>query len=223
MFPQKKYRLVDLSETIVPGQVYGPLQDKRRCEIRPFTFHPGETMHEIDMESHIGTHLEVPSHFMEPRYGRPGKDVSQVPLESLIGEAVLINLSSAEPRKAITQEDLEKEGIRKGDIVLIGNSPYKGEERPWLTAEAAWWLARRGIKMLGFDRTVQVEDPTKPKALENYATHDAMLSNDIPFIECLANLGKLKKKRFFFFGAPVKFAGLDSFPIRAVALEPLSS
>ena len=51
--------------------------------------------------------------------------------------------------------------------------------------------------------------------------HDHMLSNDIPMIECLANLGKLKKSRFFFLGVPAKMGGLDSFPIRAVALESI--
>ncbi|MFQ5712303.1 MAG: cyclase family protein [Candidatus Geothermarchaeales archaeon] len=216
-----KYRVVDLSEKIVPGRVFGPLNDKRRCEIRPFTFPPGERMHEIDMENHIGTHVEAPSHYVEPRYGRQGKDISQIPLESYVGEAIFIDLSSTKPRQVITRKDLRKEDVLQGDIVLIGNSPHSGDERPWLAPEAVWWMARKGIKMIGLDRSIQVEEPKLPRALENYALHDSMLSNDIPIIECLANLDKLKKRRFFFFGAPINMVGLDSFPIRAVALEPV--
>ena len=46
-----------------------------------------------------------------------------------------------------------------------------------------------------------------------------MLSNEIPIIEALTNLEELEKPRFLFFGFPAKMGGLESFPIRAVALE----
>ena len=46
-----------------------------------------------------------------------------------------------------------------------------------------------------------------------------LLKNDIPIIESLENLDKLRKNRFFFIGFPPKIAKLDSFPIRAVAIE----
>jgi arylformamidase len=216
----KRYQIVDLSERVEPGKAFGPLNDKRRYDIRPFAFPPGETMHQIDMESHIGTHVEAPSHFMMARHGKKAKDVSELPLDSFMGEAVFINLSKCKPRQALTSEDMKKEGVRKGDIVLLGNSPYIGE-RPFVTAETTKWLAELGIKMIGFDRSVEIEPPHEPKSLEKYFMHDRMLSNDIPMIECLANLDKLKKRRFFFLGVPAKMGGLDSFPIRAVALEPI--
>jgi len=46
-----------------------------------------------------------------------------------------------------------------------------------------------------------------------------MLSNNIPIIERLANMAQLTKQRFFFFGFPASMGGIDSFPIRAVAIE----
>ena len=62
-------------------------------------------------------------------------------------------------------------------------------------------------------RLLEVQD------LKTYFTHDLMLSNEIPIIEGLVNLEKLTKSRFLFFGFPAKMGGLDSFPIRAVAIE----
>jgi len=217
----EEYRLIDLSEKVEPGKVFGPLDDKRRYEIRPFDFPPGETMHEIDMESHISTHVEAPSHFMMARFGKKAKDVSELPLNSFIGEAVLIDLSQSKPRQVFMPEKMKEEGVRKRDIVLVGNSPHRGSNRPWLAAETAKWFAELPIKMIGFDRTVGVEPPQEPKTLEKYYMHEYMLSNDIPMIEVLANLDKLRKKRFFFIGIPAKMGGLDSFPIRAVAFEPI--
>jgi kynurenine formamidase len=216
----KRYQIVDLSEKVEPGKAEGPLNDKRRYDIRAFSFPPGETMHQIDMESHIGTHVEAPSHFMMARHGQTAKDVSELPLDSFIGEAVFINLSKCKPHQALTPEDMKEGGVRKGDIVLLGNSPHTGD-KPFVTAEAIKWLAELRIKMIGFDRSIEIEPPHEPRSLEKYFMHDHMLSNDIPMIECLANLGKLMKSRFFFLGVPAKMGGLDSFPIRAVALESI--
>ena len=79
---------------------------------------------------------------------------------------------------------------------------------------------QKKIKLMGVDDTVFPESPEfAGKDLEKYFTHDFMLSNDIPIIEGLANLEELKTQRFLFLGFPAKMAGLESFPIRAVAFE----
>ncbi len=213
MIELEKYRIVDLSRPLYPGK------EKRRLSIRQFRYGFGEIMHEIDTMSHIGTHVEVPSHYVNARYGRQGADLSEVPIEKFLGEAVLVDLSSKGPHEPITVEDLENANIKEKDIVLIGNSPYRGDSRPYLSAEAAKWLAKKKVKMVGFDDTVMVEEPTV-KNLEDMATHDSLLSNGILIIEMLTNLDKLRTKRFFFIGLPVNIAGLDAFPIRAIALEP---
>ncbi|WP_455367598.1 cyclase family protein, partial [[Eubacterium] cellulosolvens] len=191
-----EYRLVDLSKTLTPGKVFGSLHDKRRLEIRQFIFPPGELMHQIDMESHIGTHLEVPSHFIPALYHQPAKDLSQIPLESLIGQAVYVDISSLEMGTPITVQHLEKENINRGEILLVGNGPYTGgyvKKRNYFPSETAEWMAHKPIKMLGLDDSISLEDPkVVGRNLELYKTHNALLGNDIPFIECLTNLSSLK-------------------------------
>ncbi len=210
----REYRLVDLSLKLEPGK------EKRRLEIRRFRYEYGEFMHDIDTMSHIGTHVECPSHYVDARWSdRHGADISEVPLETFIGEAVFVDLSGKGPREAITPGDLEVAGIKKGDIVLMGNSHFTGEDRPYLSPEAAKWLAEKGVKMVGFDDSVSVEAP-RVKTLKDMATHENLLCNGIPIIEGLVNLKGLKKRRFIFIGLPVAIKGLDSFPIRAIALEP---
>jgi kynurenine formamidase len=193
---------------------------KRKYEIKPFTFPPGEIMHNIEMESHISTHVEAPSHFVPVRHGRSAKDISDIALTNFFGMAVLVDCKDLAPKTAIDRQILSKFQIREEDIVLIGKCPHQGKDRCYLAKEGADYLVRKKIKLVGVDDTVFPENPEfAGKALDKYFTHDFMLSNEIPIIEGLVNLDKLKDKRFLFFGFPAKMGGLESFPIRAVALE----
>lgn len=217
-----KGRVVDLSKRIVPGGVSGPAGfPERRYEIELFSFPPGELMHYISMESHISTHLEAPSHFIPARYGRAADDVSEVSLLSCFGMAVLVNCQGMPAGMQIGPETLETVGIMEGDIVLVGNSSHSGANRPWLTVEAIDYLVdMKKIKMIGFDGTVFAERPAVvQKDLAGYHMHDRTLSKGIPVLEQMDHLGDLTKPRFFFMGFPAAMGGLDSFPIRAVAIE----
>lgn len=215
----RNYRIVDLSKIMVPGNVCGPVgTGKRRLEIRKFTYPPGEIMHQIDMESHIGTHVEAPSHFVDARYKRKGKDIASIPLDRLFGEAALVDLDGFGPGQALKPDDLVRVRMKRNDIVLIGNARHDGPERPYISKEAARWLAQKRVKMVGIDDSVFPEEPQYLyKSLKKYYTHDYLLKNDIPLIEGLANLKSLGCRRFFFFGFVAPIAGLEAFPIRAVA------
>ena len=65
-------RVVDLTLKMNPGSTEGsPPKQSRRYEIKSFEYEPwkiwsgpGETMHYVDMESHVSTHVEVPSHYI---------------------------------------------------------------------------------------------------------------------------------------------------------------
>jgi len=216
-------RIIDLSKKVVPGKAAGPLDTgSRRYEIKQFTYPPGELMHYIDMESHISTHIEAPSHFVPVRHpGQTGNDISELALTKFIGMAVLIDCKKLPPRTPIGKGVLEKFDIKEDDIVLFGRCPHPGQDRCYITKDGVEYLVKKKVKMVGVDDTVFPEDMVinRERKLETYFTHDFLLSNDIPLIEGLANLEALKKPRFFFIAFPAKMGGLESFPIRAVAIE----
>ncbi len=213
--------IVDLSKKVSPGKAEGPLDTgKRKYEIKKFTFPPGEIMHFIEMESHISTHIEAPSHFVPVRHGKPAHDISEVALTRFFGMGVLVDCKDLPPKTPIGAEILGRSPIRQDDVVLIGKCSHSGADRCYLAKEGIEHLLKKKIKMVGVDDTVFPEDPKYAlKELEKYFCHDLMLSNEIPIIEGLANLGELKKTRFLFFGFPAKMGGLESFPIRAIAIE----
>ncbi|MCR4425913.1 MAG: cyclase family protein [Firmicutes bacterium] len=207
----KNARIVDLSKVCYPGK------EQRRLEIRSYQVYAGEIMNDIDTMSHIGTHVEAPCHYVTPLRGVKAKDIADYPPDAWMGEAIFVDLSVLGPKEAVTPEFLEKLGVRKGDIVIMGNSKQTGEDMNYLSARAAKWLADTEIKLLGLDTTFKIEEFFQP--LEAMATHNYLMSKDIPLIEVMVNLDQLRERRFFFIGLPVAIVGLDAFPIRAIALE----
>jgi len=61
------------------------------------------------------------------------------------------------------------------------------------------------------------------KPYDQWFSHEIFLGNNIPVIENLRNLEKLKDERVLYIGLPIKIIGLDSSWIRAIALEELKN
>ncbi|MBS7634135.1 cyclase family protein [Candidatus Bathyarchaeota archaeon] len=216
----KKYRIVDLSAEVKPNvlKVNGEFirgNQIRKFNLQQFINAEDKTyMHFIESESHIGTHVEGPSHLREGL-----KSCMEIPLEKFMGEAIVLKFEAAgtegsdESGFPIKPEHLTE--VKKDDIVLMW-SPGGA----YVTSEAAEYLASKHIKMLGV-QGVQPDDPRayKPNSNIKPATHIALLENEIPIIEGLINLDKIREKRVFFIGLPLKIAHLDSSWIRAIALE----
>lgn len=198
-------RVIDLSVRLAPST------EPKRLEIRPYiSQRTGTTMHEIDTMSHIGTHVEAPIHYV-----KGGKDVAQLAPALFLGEGMVLHFSFDQPHGPITTEEMEKAAgsvLRPGDIVFMTSShPHEG--KPYLSAEGARWLVGKGVKMIGFDDSISVEPPGQ------MTTHELMLGNDIPIVENLTRLEQVREKRVFLIALPLFIEGLDSSPLRAVALE----
>ena len=215
MIDLRNYRVIDLSAELHPGVLkvngeYIHSREARRLEIRQFIYAPDKAfMHWVETETHIGTHVEMPAHYVEN-----GKSSSEMPIETFMGEAILLKFDFLRPQNGrgvpIRIEHLDK--VRRDDIVLMW-SPYKGAESPYISCEAAKWLAEKCIKLLGV-QNIGVEE-----SYASMATHRNLLENDIPIIEGLVNLDAISNERIFYIGLPLRIASLDSSWIRAIALE----
>ena len=201
-------KLIDLSPRLYPGK------EKRRLAIRHFV-HPqlGTHMHDIDIMSHIGTHIEAPLHYFYPE----GKDITEIPIETFIGECLTIDLSFLSEGQPITVEALERATAKhdlQGKIVILRGP--KAENPPYLTGEAANWLVDRKVKMVGIGNTVKLE--AKPGI---HDSHKAFLKNEVPILENLINLEKLEEETFLV-ALPLNIAGLESGLVRVIAVTGLT-
>ena len=214
MMDLDQYRVIDLSRKMHPGvrsvsgeYVHGT--ETRRLEIREFVFQPDKMlMNWVDTESHIGTHVEGPSH-----HPNASKCLSDLPLEVFMGEATVLKFSELGPLNGSAQPitPVHLSEVKEGDIVLMW-SPYEGPESPYISPEAASYLLKAGAKMVGI-QGVGLEAP------DSMASHETFLLNDIPIIEGLENLDRVSKKRVLYIGLPISLAEIDSSWIRAIVLE----
>ena len=218
-------RIVDLSHVITPGKAGRKFALEM---VGAETVNPNVVrlegqwyiMHNISMVSHIGTHIEAPYHLFKSK-----ADLAGLPLEQLMGEAVLLDLRHCPRKSAVTQQHVQEAsakvgGIRPGDIVFcnLGSAKFYGTEEcgmsPYFSPEAIQWLVDRGMKLMGVDAT-GVEVPGN----EDHVNHSALFTKDIPLIENLANLDQLSRTRFQVYAFPIAVSGLEAFPLRVIAVE----
>jgi arylformamidase len=197
------YRIVDLSEHLIPGQ------GDRKLILKPWRWPADNSlMHDIETMSHVGTHIEMPSHWIEG-----GKDSSAMPVETFFGEGVVLHLHFDSSEAPITVQVLKsacRTGFRRGDIVFLTSSFPADGAPPKLTDEAAAWLVDQGVKLFGFDSSVKINGAN---------THDIFLRKDVPLAERLHNLKDLKQERVFLIALPLRIQGLESSCVRAIAVE----
>lgn len=221
-------RIVDLSHLMVPGkEEYGlELITHNTADIYPQYQVDRDTwyiLQSINMGSHCGTHIEFPYH-----HNRTGMDAGSFPLDRLIGPCVLFDFTDKKKNEAVTREEIEAAGandpelqVRPGDMLLFnfrvsGNyGTEKGHDRPYIAEEAVRWLAdEKKINIIGSDASgIEV------KGVANQPNHQYLMDREIPIIEFADNLDALKKKRFTLFVLALRIEGLDSCPVRLIAVE----
>ncbi len=229
-------RIIDLSMTVqkcdsapfAPEEAYFKVKPIIKWEEKGFVSNM------VEMTVHAGTHIDSPHHFF-----RNKPSVEKLPLEPLIGKAVILDLTfRGEPNARITPEDLvkaeqtlEKKGIKiaEGSIVLLRTDWPKGHqttdptwwnESPCLTKEAAEWLVSRKPAVIGFDFAQEEKGPDYVKAEEilgsGMRVHRTILPKVVCQIENLVNLDQIGSEAQII-ALPVKWT-TESAPARVIAI-----
>jgi len=176
----------------------------------------------LHLYSHSGTHMDAPLHF-----GVDGPTIDQTPLESCIGPTWVVDLSGIAPKALISVEDLGEVArqFQAGDSLLLktGWSQYLEEEKyrnglPRISEELAHWCVQNKVKMLG------VEPPSIADVnnLEEVTRiHQILLKGGVTIVEGLTHLDKITRKKVTFMALPLKIAGGDGAPARAIVIEDI--
>ncbi len=175
------------------------------------------TVQTIRFSNHLGTHLDAPSHFVPE-----GRTVDEIPLETLIGPAAVLDFTNKKRHDRISTEDLRAQDARleKGARVLLmtGWDQYFRpgvfhDGYPCLDLEAAEFLASRGIALLGMDTPSPspVDDPGQN-------IHKVLLSAGIILLEAVTNLGRIQADIFELIVLSPLFKGFSGAPCRVVGV-----
>jgi arylformamidase len=211
-------RFIDLTHPIGqdmpvwPGDPAPEIQEKTSVEKN------GYSVHYLCLNNHLGTHLDAPSHVI-----KGGMTLDQIPLETLIGKAVILDFTDRGKKDLLTADDFEHHShrLQTGARVLIKtgwdrhfNTPAFYENFPCLTREAAEYLVSRRIGLLGMDipSPSPVDDPEQ-------AIHKTLLGAGIILLEALRNLTLLRGDACELIALPPLFKHLSGAPCRVVAVE----
>jgi arylformamidase len=216
----KKY--IDLSHTIEHGMItYKGLPAPIMCdylsrEASRLIYEPGTEFQigKIEMVANTGTYIDSPFH----RYEN-GKDLADLPMQSLADLEVVIIRVNGDQQKAIDASYFENQLLRgKAILVDTGWSKYWRtdqyfENHPFLTKDAAELLVSEKVKLVGID-SHNIDD-TSGKARP---VHSILLKNEIPIVEHLTNVGEVPGEGALFYAVPPKVKRMGTFPVRAYVL-----
>lgn len=235
-------RWVDLTHDFSSDTVYWPTGEGFRLE-KVFEGMTGEGFYaaanKFTAEEHGGTHIDAPVHF-----AKGGQTLEQIPIENLIGPAVVIDVSqkAASDRDYLigvadfTEWESVNGRIPEGSIVLLNTGyakywpdkmKYMGTDKkgpdavkelhfPGLDPAAAKWLTeQRSISAIGLD-TPSID--YGQSAL--FESHRILFDKNIPAFENVANLDMLPAKGALVVALPMKIKGGSGGPLRIVALIP---
>jgi kynurenine formamidase len=186
---------------------------------------------------HVGTHLDAPVHWVT---GKDGDDVASIPLNRLIGPAVVIDKAkeaTQDPDYLLTVDDLssfEKEhgrlpdggwllyrtgwDARAHDQQAFLNADDTGPHTPGMEPQCARWLAEEsplvgiGVETVGTDAgAAHSFDPAFP-------CHSLLLGAGKYGLTQLANLAELPPTGAVVVICPLKISNGSGSPVRAFAL-----
>jgi kynurenine formamidase len=159
---------------------------------------------------HTGTHMDAPFHFFDN-----GRTIDQIPLDRFFGPAFCVDLSGDRVIDAAKLKPFEAK-IRKQPKVILytgWSSHWKQADyftdHPCLTGDAAQFLVDAGVHLVGLD-TPSVDLPPFP-------AHLVLLGNGVVIVENLRNLDAIPQETFELIVLPLKIAGRDGSPVRAIA------
>jgi kynurenine formamidase len=234
-------RIVDLTHAYDKDTIYWP-NAPTKFSLEQLSY--GKTdggwfysSYSLSTPEHGGTHLDAPIHFAEGR-----RTADRVPLEQLIGPAVVIDVTSkaaADRDYRLTVDDVvaferEHGRIGAGTIVLLRTGwsrhwpdvkAYLGDDTPGRTTnlsfpsygtEAAKLLVEdRKAGVLGVD-TASIDYGRST----DFMVHRVAAAEDVVGLENLTNLDQLPATGLTVIALPMKIAGGSGGPLRAVATIP---
>jgi kynurenine formamidase len=217
--------LVDLSVPIGEDTL-SPPSVNLQLELTSYHRGPGFWQaSKIEMLLHTGSHVDFTRHVQED-----GETAEDVNLERVSGDALVVDLSGAEPNHEISVADMEAHAqeVREGDIVLVrtdwtekhwGNFPTYYLESPYCSPEAAQWLIDRGAKAIGFDCFSEYCARLPDFTSEDFIIHKIILENGSILMQQMTNLSRLPVGTRFRFYAPfIKIRGAEGSPARFFAI-----
>lgn len=172
------------------------------------------TVSRLDFGAHTGTHVDAPAHFVPGGIG-----VDRLDLDLLVGPALVVHILEAPSLSSGLLESLDLPPETERVLFRTRNSELWArhshgfdEDFVAITEDGARWLVARGIRLVGVDYL------SVAPYRDSVPTHQILLRAGMILVEGL-DLGQVAPGRYQLVCLPLKVAGGDGAPARAILLD----
>jgi arylformamidase len=172
----------------------------------------GANVSTVRFGSHTGTHADAARHFFDD-----GQPVDQIPLERLIGPALLI--AFADDVRAVGAAELKAHDLKSHKRILLRtrNSALLSQKEfardyTYLAPDGAEYLVERGVEVVGIDY-LSIEQFHSG----HHRTHRILLAKSVVILEGL-DLSVPAPGEYQLICLPLRIEGCDGAPARAVLI-----
>jgi kynurenine formamidase len=179
----------------------------------------GSRVTELDLDTHVGTHVDAPAHTLAD-----GKTLADFDVSDFSFDARMVDCTDASAREPIGRNALGEPSDHDMVVIRTGWDAHWGTERyrdhPYLSAEAAAWCAKEGYSVgldtFGPDPTPSA-DPNREREREptGLPAHDSLFAEGCLILENLRGLDRLPAE-FRLTATPLAL-DTEASPVRAVA------
>jgi arylformamidase len=211
-------KIIDISVTLRDGLAAWPGEEYWRLDAtRRIAAGDAANVSRVTMGLHTGTHVDAPWHF-----GLSDQTVESLPLDRFITPARVVDCTRVE--HAVTRADLE--GRIDGTAAVLLKTTNSGtlesgapfnKQFVHLDPSAASFLVDSGVHTVGVDY-LSVEG----FFAEGAPVHHILLAAQIAIVEGL-DLSGVEPGDYTLVAAPLKIAGADGAPCRAVLIGQTAS
>lgn len=162
----------------------------------------------IAFNSHTGTHIDAPSHFLEY-----GESIEHVSLTKINGPCIVLDCTDI--NTVITADDLAKHAITSSIVLLKTKNSQRSDTAPfdsqfiYLDQSGAQYFVDNGVIAIGIDYLgIERNQPA-------HETHTTLLKAGIVIIEGL-RLAQVTPRTYTLHCLPLHVVGSDGAPARAI-------
>jgi len=201
--------IIDISQTLQEGITVWPGDPEfQRHPVLQMAEGESSNVSAIHMGTHTGTHIDAPLHV-----DHAGNDVAGIPVQFFMGPARVIQISAKPCIQAADLSSLDWQGVERVLFRTRFSSRSEQVFDPdfvYLEEDASAFLARKGMLLVGID-TPSID----PFDSTDLRSHKTLIRNGTVVLEN-ARLGQVSPGDYNLICLPLKIAGADGSPVRAV-------
>jgi arylformamidase len=205
-------KIYDISQTIREGIAVWPGDQEFRFNWN-MQLRKGHScnLSNVTMSIHTGTHLDAPYHFDEKGVG-----MADVPLEYYLGPARVLAMPVKSQIRVHDLRRIDWTGVER--VLFKTRAEVLSEDRfdesfVFLSHAGAEYLGELGLRLVGTDAP-----SVDAFASKDLLSHKILLQHGVATLEGV-RLESVPEGDYELIALPLKFAGLDGSPVRAVLLD----